>query len=628
MNNKEVIIVPSDVKFISDWEEFKNIDLSGQVIVNKKYTGCGMTSYYLWNDMPVIIAAPRKMLLENKMKQQETGRPTLFYYEVPKKCDSNVHQILHEKTKEYIYNQYCLKQPPKILVTYKSFTKACDVLRNLNIPFQVVVDEFHVITQDIEMNPEDTVSFLRYLKQLPNVIYLTATPESEQDLSSIKDFQGMRYVELEWANLKTATIRPIPMTNTIQACSDVIQSYRQKGYFERKGDMFSTEAVFYINDVANIMSIIKKNKLDPDETNILVSTSDSKNRIKLRKLCDETGKEFTMGNIPKKDERHKTFTFCSRVVFYGCDFYSSNAYTYVFADANRDNRRIDIALDLPQIMGRQRREDNKFRYEAILYVKTTCLKEMQSEEEFKAEHSRKIRDSERDSEAWNNLPPLSRINLAIEKPSNNYIVKYMDTDGQYKFECNDIRILSDIKAWREKNKYYKDSGTITMNLYESSFNVATQNSHSLLDFYNVFLQEGEWKERMKMYCEFLQTYPEYISTIRTLTWIPEEFHNFYETLGHERIKANGFQRSRLLHELAAVSCSDDEETMFLSEFKVGECIPKSKAKERIQKIYERLGLDKTAKATELRRYFRVEETNVRDDGKIQHGFRIIGLCND
>lgn len=619
MIERLILKVPESVKYISEWAEFGNMKINGQVIINKKYAGCGMTTYYLTNEQPVILAAPRKFLLENKLAQL----PHLFYYEVPDKYDKNVHQLLHEKLAQYLQDCINCKWPPKIIVTYRSFCKACDVLRDFNIPFQVIVDEFHVITQDIEMAAEETITFLRYLKMLPDVIYLTATPESEQDLSTIQDFRGLRYIELDWPNLKTATIISKPMISTIQACGYVIKGFQDNGYFARKGKHLSKEAVFYINDVSNIVSIIKQNGLKPDEVNILMSRNEPKNKAKLSKLCSDTGMKFEIGTIPGKGERHKPYTFCTRVVFYGCDFYSTNAYTYVFADANSENRRIDIALDLPQILGRQRLKENIFRDEAILYVKTSSLNNLQTKEAFEKEKKQKIEISKRDSNAWNNIPAASRVNLAIQKPDSNYMVKYMDANGEYRFECNDIRILSDVKAWREKNKYYRKQGTIRINLRDSGFIVRTSFCPTPLDnFYDDFLEESNWRKRMSLYCDFLQEYPEYTEAVRNLTWIPEEFHRYYETLGTERIKANSFQQSRILNEVNQNKTTDDIVTAFEDSFHTGERLSKQEIKSRIQQIYDGLGIGKTAKATDLKQYFEIEETNVIVNGKKVHGYKI------
>ena len=40
---KKIIHVPNNVNYISDWVGFENEIPQGQVIINKKYPGCGLT---------------------------------------------------------------------------------------------------------------------------------------------------------------------------------------------------------------------------------------------------------------------------------------------------------------------------------------------------------------------------------------------------------------------------------------------------------------------------------------------------------------------------------------------------------------------------------------------------------
>ena len=63
------------------------------------------------------------------------------------------------------------------------------------------------------------------------------------------------------------------------------------------------------------------------------------------------------------------FTFCTRTAYIGADFYSTNAKTYIFSDANIDCLMVDVTLDLPQIMGRQRLDINPWKNCADLYFK-------------------------------------------------------------------------------------------------------------------------------------------------------------------------------------------------------------------------------------------------------------------
>ena len=64
---KEKIIVPKNVRFISNWEGFELPNKPS--IIDKKVPGCGFTEYCLTNNENVVLCSPRKLLLNNKYRQ-------------------------------------------------------------------------------------------------------------------------------------------------------------------------------------------------------------------------------------------------------------------------------------------------------------------------------------------------------------------------------------------------------------------------------------------------------------------------------------------------------------------------------------------------------------------------------
>ena len=78
-----------------------------------------------------------------------------------------------------------------------------------------------------------------------------------------------------------------------------------------------------------------------------------------------------IGRIPLPGEQNKMFTFCTRTAYLGADFYSNNARSFVFSDSNIDCLAVDITLDLPQILGRQRDEGNPWKNELNIYFRPT-----------------------------------------------------------------------------------------------------------------------------------------------------------------------------------------------------------------------------------------------------------------
>ena len=139
--------------------------------------------------------------------------------------------------------------------------------------------------------------------------------------------------------------------------------------------MYSKECVIFLNSVTNILDIIKKTGLSPDDVNIIVGNS-AENDAQIGKLGDG----FIRGRIPLNGEKNKMFTFCTSTAFAGCDFYSDCATSFVISDGKRINTTIDISTDLVQIAGRQRlKESRGYSDEKI----SDMMKSQCREDEFK-----------------------------------------------------------------------------------------------------------------------------------------------------------------------------------------------------------------------------------------------------
>ena len=61
---KETVIVPSGIRYISQWDSFSLPD--HPCIINKTITGCGFTEYWLISQDKGDLWSARTILLENK----------------------------------------------------------------------------------------------------------------------------------------------------------------------------------------------------------------------------------------------------------------------------------------------------------------------------------------------------------------------------------------------------------------------------------------------------------------------------------------------------------------------------------------------------------------------------------
>lgn len=501
--NREKIIIPRGIRYISEWNEFRFNKFPNKCIINKQLPGCGFTEYCINGPENVILCSPRKMLLENK-KDQHPDDVYLVVNEMEKesevdkdlskepksvnideegdekKDNSEIYERLYREIDTYTYQRYLNNQPAKILVTYDSYRIVKDILEKLRIfdRFITVVDEFQSILHDSRFKSNTELGFLLHLQQSPTAYFVSATPMMEKYLEMLDEFKDLPYFDLDWeAADSSRIIRPslkvLTMKSVGTKAEEVIQSYLSGDFEEitvmRNGQpvkVISDEAVFYVNSVNHIISMIKKNNLTPEQCNILCSrTDDNAKRIK-RKL----GKKFVIGKVPKKTEKPKMFTFCTRTVYLGADFYSLCARSFIFSDSNSDCLAVDIAEDLPQILGRQRLQDNPWKNTANFYYRITADYREMKESDFQAILDRKTKDTESLLRAYGEVSldedkyTLAKNYQILAKSQNykdNYVAVNKVINSQtgnviLKPVTNKLVLVNEIRAFQIQQVDYRD----------------------------------------------------------------------------------------------------------------------------------------------------------------------------
>ena len=631
MLNRNYLNVPKNIKYIGNWKEIINLLPKGHYILNKIVTGCGFTEYFLNNNIPTILCSPRKALLGNKHRQhKEEGIPTYLYrnkYDQEENVDNSSQERLtfskkiedkndilqyNRDLQNYIYQcTSSINIIPKILVTYDSLKHVLESLNeidpNLINNFQVVVDEFQSIFSDASFKASTELDFVDFLQNIPNVCYLSATPVLDKYLSELDEFKNLPYYELVWDQsmitkpvIDRRAVRSIP-----EACYNIIQEYKN-GIYPRKyynnQIIESKEVVFFINSVTDICKIIKKAELKEDEVNVICA-EDPKNLKKLKKVGINK-----FGTVPLKHTPHKMFTFCTRTVYLGTDFYSSTASTVICSDSNIDCMSLDISLDLPQIMGRQRLDENIFKHEAILFYKST--KKNITEEEFKKVLQDKVDKTlsilknydKMDTKGKIDHSEIYRDSISMNKYRRDFIGVSSKT-GQAMF--NKLVLLSEQRAWEIQQLNYKDDISVIKSLQEQGFdcNLYTEENIKLVqEFLNEFNQDKNFERCMRLYCLFLEQYPLLFQVLLKTSDIPTTFHMYYELLGHEGIRSYAYKEYALRNEVESKFQSPGIKEAILFNFQPGNKYTKKYIKEKLQEIYNQFNIKKSAKASDLEEY--------------------------
>lgn len=425
---KTTIKVPLGIKYLSEFKDlYNNIPTNGHYILNKKVCGCGATELYLGCDKKCILASPRKNLLYNKYSQHLSDNFHLFRYNGDKDKYFSNGSISSSETVTYKENlrDYIKNGGTKILTTYDSIKHIREILIELgeNLEeWEVTVDEFQVMFYDCHFKANTEYEFYKSLQSFPNVVFLSATPFLEEYLDQLDFFKNMTMYELEWP--RTMIEKPkVNMTKTSKTitklCEGIIDKYRngrgETTLVDGK-EYRSKEAILYINSVKDIVKVIKNLNIKPEEVNIICSST-PENIGKLKELSKEKGKEYKIGDIPGKGDTHKMFTFCTSTVYVGADFYSDNAYTYIFANPKIESLTIDVSVDIQQIIGRQRLDSNPFKNMATLYFNTK--KSDMTEEAFNESIRLKNEKTNRQIENFNSAPHKEEFIEGLNKKPNH-----------------------------------------------------------------------------------------------------------------------------------------------------------------------------------------------------------------
>ena len=649
-------VVPRGIRFISELgTDFRFYKFPVKCIINKQLPGCGFTEYCLRGPENVILCSPRKMLLENKKDQH--GRDVYLVVnelekeaEVDKdlsKVDKTRSQVFMEKLdemvngKDTVYNRlmneikdylserkYLGDKPCKILVTYDSYRIVKDILESLGIfqSFYTIIDEFQTILHDSKFKSNTELDFLYHLHQSHSALFVSATPMLEEYLNMLDEFDGLPYINMDWGKEdSTRVLKPSLKVLTMKSVGtklpEIIDSYKS-GNFESAIRMVngyptkivSDEAVFYVNSVNHIISIIKKCDLQPEEVNILCSNTPEN----LKKIQKRLGKRFTIGEVPLKGVKPKMFTFCTRTVYLGADFYSTCARSFIFSDSNIDSLAVDISEDLPQLLGRQRLFENPWKNEAIFYYRSTCDYRKVSQEEFDREIERKKKATNDLLLSYNSTPEKARLTVAeryqtlarTQNYKDDYIAVNEHQSGTLIPVLNNLVLVNEIRAFRIQQIDYKDRFTVFSTIYStlSPDDIINQEVSRFLEQYQKF---GTFKSKLKYLCEcsFNDTMTNII-----LDQIGEHdnIKSYYLALGPQKLRALKYDRYYIEKELGVVTFSQELlESNIYSEFKVGDKITLSDIKSRLEVLYKSINYDATPKAKDLENYFNVKESSAR-----------------
>ena len=663
MDNKIKIEVPERIRFLSDWDWFKLSEFPSKCIINKQIPGCGFTEYCIRSNENIILCSPRKILLENKWGQhknevylvrnemdkdpsvdkdidklkRDLSKPNIkSKEEINKekeeeaKKNSSIFSRLNSEIKEYVY--YCItnNRSAKILVTYDSYRIVQQALIEVNVfqNFYTVVDEFQSILHDARFKSDTEMTFMNYLNKSHSALFVSATPMMDDYVAMLSDFKDLPYFELDWYTKdNNRVVKPdldvYLMRSVTEKAKEIIQSYLDRDFKkvvvirdERPVEVESREAVIYVNSVNHIISIIKKCSLTPDQVNILCSDTEE-NRKKIRR---KLGKEYDIGSVPLENEPRKMFTFCTRTVYLGADFYSDNARSYILSDSNSDCLAVDISEDLPQILGRQRLDENPWKNSATFYYRSTADYRKMVWEDFENIIKRKKKDTENLLQAYNEVKDSSvKYSLANKYRNDtinsnykndyvavNKIINDQTGDIILKPVQNELVIVNELRAFRIQQIDYKDRFTVFTTIH-NQFSTNDYINREVARFIERYDSYTTRFDKLRFLCECGYS-NDIIDVVLKQISDSDEIKSYYLALGPQKLRALSYDITRIRKALGIVIFSQEllRDSIY-SDFKEGMKLPLTNIKYRLELLYSSINYSATPKATDICNYFEVKE---------------------
>ena len=679
MKKYESIIVPKGIRFISDWKDYRLEDYEFPHILNKVLTGCGYTEYCIKNDQPLVLISPRIFLIENKEDQHpgevfrvknEIERLTNYELDIKesrlRKEGSDIFsedekkeriEAVKRKIREYTYVCGIKHKVPKILVTYDSFRHVKDALGPFIRYYQIVVDEFQSIFIDARFKSSTEIELLYQLQDLQRVCFVSATPMLDKYLDMLPEFCDLPYYELDWKTEEPErVIKPkLDIKFTTRSLNEeagrIIHSY-QIGKFDTRIDsktgnlIESREAVLFFNSVTGICQAIRTNGLHLEECNIMCARNDENekkvrdafNKVLRKEYPDSKTPLFipkevsVIGRIPKKGEPHKMFTFCTRTVYLGADFYSTNARTFIFSDSNIDCLSVDISMDLEQILGRQRLRENPWKNTAKMFVKVISKAHKLKKEDFDKRLEEKKQNSIKLLNSYSQVDDINKHVLAEkyqrDAKASHYSYDYVAVNEHAGKDLipvfNNLMMVSEMRSFEVQQIDYADRFTVINAINDRSLEGVRK---EIISAAEVFNNINNSVDKLKMLVELSEGDISEKDLTDFLSLIPAKFKDYYIEMGPERIKANSYKENRLKEEWVKNhqeerGIGDEMMKEILGTFKLGQRYTNPEIKSKLKEIYQKYSYDKTAKASDLGDYFWLKKVYMPSIKK--NGFEITG----
>ena len=598
---EEKIIESNGCKYIREFME----DLPDNVMLNKVTTGCGMTSLVLKNDINYVLAVPFVSLIKNKEQWcKEEGIELCSVYS--------------GGADEEAFKEFGGK---KIIVTYDSLDKVTKWLEERGDlkEWKLCIDESHKMVDSAAFRLNAIDGVLNSFNKYKSFVFGTATPINDKyQLPSLKHIPK---VKIQWDCLEQVNVKYCHYGEKINDVAAVLALGFING--ERKGNSH-----IFINSVRSIGDIIRKMLKGGfiNHCDIRIVCADNSRNQNL--IETKTSKEYYISPVGSEV---KKVNFYTATAFEGCDIYDEEGKTFIVTDGNKDCTKIDIVTVLPQIIGRIRNSRYNNTVD-LLYTKNQYLCDI-SEEDFTEQVLKNISIAENDVKIYNSLnSDESNIREALIKYDSPFFI----VDGD--------QLLVNENAWYNEmnnfttmnNTYYvsKDGTKSTIVDGVKSYNGIEYDYNGMervqIKGLNKF-QLGKVSSFKDLCIDCIVILDSEACLLRSANVVKIKsnhptIYKAYRVLGVEQMKALEYRKVDI--EKALLIASNEPTNSYkivrFLNLRIGKWYSMSSIKSRLKVIYSDIDLSRTAKATDLKKWFNLKEMSKRIEGKLMTGYVVVG----
>lgn len=191
----------------------------------------------------------------------------------------------------------------------------------------------------------------------------------------------------------------------------------------------------------------------------------------------------------------------------------------------------------------------------------------------------------------------------------------------YKLD-EDSNIIVPIK-YNKLDLYYQT------NIINKNLNIESEPTgiDDLDNFIEEFYSTGNFSNKMKAYCEFIDQHRKnnYIIGIVDIRIPDPKFKSYYNLLGTAGCRARNYREDLIKRELNDYLYKDILSVEIYKTFEVGKRLLKKDIKQTLFSIYRKLGINSTPKAIDLIKWFEINNTKITKDGKRDAAFEILAI---